>query len=279
MKYFLSIIIALFLRITLHAAIVDTVSIPSAAMKKDFKCIVIKPDSYETDGGKMKAFPVVYLLHGYDGWYSNYITRLPEMVNYADKYQFIIVCPEGKNSWYIDSPVDPSIKFETYVGVEIPAWIDANYNTIKDRSGRAITGLSMGGHGSLYIGFRHADTFGACGSMSGGMDLRPSSRKWQLMKLLGDTISKAENWKKYSVINVIEQAPKDSLAIIIDCGTGDFFFDVNKALHQKMEKLMIQHDYIVRPGKHDWTYWKNAIQYHFLFFSNYFRESYSKMHR
>jgi len=257
-----------------HAAVVDTVSIPSRAMSRSFKCVVIKPDNYHSSLGKFrdKSYPVVYLLHGYGGWYSNWVTRIPELVKYADKYQFIIVCPEGKNSWYIDSPVDTNMKFETYVGVEVPAWIDKHYNTIKDRTGRAITGNSMGGHGGLYLGYRQSGTFGACGSMSGGVYLRPFPKNWQLMKRLGDTISKAENWEKYSVINVVEKYPKDSIAIIIDCGTDDFFFDVNNMLHTKMEKLKIPHEYIERPGQHNWDYWKNAIQYHFLFFSNYFEK-------
>lgn len=257
----------------LQAAIVDTVSIPSKAMGRTYKAVVIMPDSYATASENKKTFPVIYLLHGYGGWYSNYTTRLPEIIRYADQYQFIIVTPEGKDSWYIDSPVNDSMKFETYVGTEIPEWIDAHYATVKDRRGRAITGLSMGGHGGLFLGWRHADLFGACGSMSGGVYLRPFPKNWQLMKRLGDTIRKAENWEKYSVINVIEQKPKDSLAIIFDCGTDDFFFEVNNALHAKMEKLKIPHDYIVRPGAHNWDYWRNAIQYQFLFFHNYFERS------
>ncbi len=279
MKYFSSLLLAIVLHNILNAAIVDTVTIYSPAMKKEYKCVVIKPDSYETETGKISAYPVVYLLHGYGGWYSNYVTRLPEIINYADKYQFMIVCPEGKDSWYIDSPVDPSMKFETYVGVEIPAWIDSHYNTVKERTGRAITGLSMGGHGGLYLGFRQAGTFGACGSMSGGVDLRPFPSNWQLAKRLGDPDKNSENWKNYSMIQVIEKRPADSLAIIIDCGTGDFFFEVNNALHAKLEQLKIPHDYIVRPGKHEWSYWKNALQYQFLFFHNYFREAYTKKYR
>lgn len=261
---------ALFLQFSGQAAIVDTVSIPSKAMGKTFKCVVIMPDNYAKDTDKSKRYPVVYLLHGYGGWYSNYVTRLPDIIKYADQYQFIIVTPEGKDSWYLDSPVDDSMKFETYVGTEIPAWIDTHYTTISDRKGRAITGLSMGGHGGLYLGWRHADLFGACGSMSGGVYLRPFPKNWQLMKRLGDTLSKAENWEKYSVLNVIEEKPKDSLAIIIDCGTEDFFYDVNNRLHARMEKLKIPHDYITRPGAHNWDYWRNALQYQFLFFSNYF---------
>lgn len=264
------VLFALLLQVSAQAAIVDTVSIPSKAMGKTYKCVVIMPDNYARDTDKSKRFPVVYLLHGYGGWYSNYVTRLPDIIKYADQYQFIIVTPEGKDSWYLNSPVDDSMKFETYIGIEVPAWIDENYNTIRNRTGRAVTGLSMGGHGGLYIGWRHADLFGACGSMSGGVYLRPFPKNWQLTKRLGDTLSKAENWEKYSVLNVIEEKPMDSLAIIIDCGTEDFFYDVNNRLHAKMEKLKIPHDYITRPGAHNWDYWRNALQYQFLFFSNYF---------
>jgi len=276
MRILTLLLFALFLQLSGQAAIVDTVSIPSKAMGKTFKCVVIMPDNYAKDTDKSKHYPVVYLLHGYGGWYSNYVTRLPEIVKYADQFQFIIVTPEGKDSWYLDSPVDDSMKFETYVGTEIPAWIDTHYTTISDRKGRAITGLSMGGHGGLYLGWRHADLFGACGSMSGGVYLRPFPKNWQLMKRLGDTLSKAENWEKYSVLNVIEEKPKDSLAIIIDCGTEDFFYDVNNRLHAKMEKLKIPHDYITRPGAHNWDYWRNALQYQFLFFSNYFNSRKNK---
>jgi S-formylglutathione hydrolase FrmB len=267
------VLFALLLQVSAQAAIVDTVSIPSKAMGKTYKCVVIMPDNYARDTDKSKRFPVVYLLHGYGGWYSNYVTRLPDIIKYADQYQFIIVTPEGKDSWYLNSPVDDSMKFETYIGIEVPAWIDENYNTIRNRTGRAVTGLSMGGHGGLYIGWRHADLFGACGSMSGGVYLRPFPKNWQLTKRLGDTLSKAENWEKYSVLNVIEEKPMDSLAIIIDCGTEDFFYDVNNRLHAKMEKLKIPHDYITRPGAHNWDYWRNALQYQFLFFSIYFEKA------
>ena len=168
------------------------------------------------------------------------------------------------------------MKYETYIGKEVPEYIDAHYPTIKNRKARAITGLSMGGHGGLFLGLRHAGFFGACGSMSGGVDLNSARGKFDIMKRIGDTISYAANWKKYSVINLVGNYPKDlsaggdSLAIIIDCGTEDFFYLTNHALHEKMLHLGIPHDYIERPGKHDWTYWRNAVQYQLLFFHNYF---------
>ena len=261
----------LFFSLVINAATVDTVSIYSTAMQKGYKCVVIKPSMRQKE---KILLPVVYLLHGHGGWYANWIIRVTELKYYSDQYQVLIVCPDGGyNSWYIDSPVDSTVRFETYISKEVPAYIEKHYPVIKDRKARAITGLSMGGHGGLFLGFRHADVFGACGSMSGGVDLQPFKKNWQLSQKIGDTINYAANWKNYSVITVIENYPKDSLSIIIDCGTEDFFFDVNNALHDKMLRLKIPHEYIERPGKHDWNYWRNAVQYQLLFFSNYFERN------
>ena len=249
------------------AGTVDTIVIHSNSMNKDIKCVIIMPDSYM----RKNMFPVVYLLHGYSGAYNNWISLAPGLKQLADDYQILIVCPDGEfSSWYIDSPVDSTMKYETYVSKELIAAIDKLYRTIPDKKARAITGLSMGGHGGLFLGLRHPDIFGACGSMSGGVDLRPFPKNWHLLKRLGDTVIHAENWKNYSVINVIEKNRGDSSKIIIDCGTGDFFLDVNRALHKKMLDLKIEHDYIERPGKHDWNYWKNAVKYQLLFFKTFF---------
>ena len=268
-KHFIIILLIAF-AINSSAAVVDTVVIRSKAMSKNIKCVVIKPGKKKD---KTTAFPVVYLLHGYSGKYSDWILKVPALKQYADEYNLMIVCPDGDySSWYFDSPVDSSMKYETYIAKEVPEYIDAHYPTIKGREGRAITGLSMGGHGGLFLGFRHADTFGACGSMSGGVDLNASRNKFDIIKRIGDTVSHADNWKQYSVINIVENYPKDSLAIIIDCGTEDFFYTINHDLHEKMLKLKILHDYIERSGKHDWNYWGNAIKYQLLFFVDYFNK-------
>lgn len=269
MKKILISLSVIFLTPDASAATVDTISIYSNAMHKAYKCVVIHPTMAQD---KPVRVPVIYLLHGHGGWYANWLLRVPRLKDLADQNKLMIVCPDGGyNSWYINSPVDTSVRFETYISKEVPEWIDAHYFTIANRKARAITGLSMGGHGGLFLGFRHSNTFGACGSMSGGVDLRPFPKNWQLAERIGDTISHANDWKKYSVINVIETKPANSLAIIIDCGTEDFFYSVNHSLHEKMLRLKIPHDYIERPGKHDWNYWKNAVVYQVVFFSNYFK--------
>src|SRR5919199_1589269 len=130
--------ILLFTKLT-FAGTVDTVSIYSNAMRKSYRCVVIMPDSYKN---KTNKYATVYLLHGFSGRYDNWIKKVPQLKKYADDYQLLLVCPDGAySSWYYDSPVDTTFKFETYIATEVPAYIEAHYNTIRDRKARAITGL------------------------------------------------------------------------------------------------------------------------------------------
>lgn len=259
------------------AATVDSIALPSRAMQKNLTCIVIKPQSYDDRNNSTKRYPVVYLLHGYSGWYSNWIIRTPELKDLVDREQVLIVCPDGGySSWYWDSPVDTASRYETYIATEVPEQIDRLYRTIADRKGRAITGLSMGGHGGIYLGFRHATFYGACGSMSGAVDLSFSKNKYDIAKRIGDTTSHKQNWYDYSAIAAIDAPLKQPLSVIIDCGLDDHLFQANRNLHEKMIRMKIPHDYIERPGKHDWNYWRNAVNYQILFFSRYFQQEAAK---
>ncbi|WP_372490070.1 alpha/beta hydrolase [Chitinophaga sedimenti] len=88
---------------------------------------------------------MVYLLHGYSGNQSDWIKKVPVIKNIADRDSIIIVCPDGGfGSWYFDSPIDKGFQYETFVGSEVPAYVDKNYRTLADPAHRAIAGLSMG---------------------------------------------------------------------------------------------------------------------------------------
>ncbi len=264
-KNLLPFLLLIFISVYGHAGKIDTVAIYSQAMHKNIPCVVIKPDAHKK---KKNRFPVVYLLHGWSGNYSNWIIKEPLLVQYADQFNCIIVCPDGGySSWYFDSPIDSNYRYETHVGIEVPAFIDSVYHTIPDRKNRAITGLSMGGHGAFWLAFRHANIFGAVASMSGGVDLLESINRFDISKRIGDNIS---TWNNYSIINLVEQYPKDSLNIFFDCGIEDIFIKGNRLLNEKLLQLKIPHDYTERPGKHDWIYWKNTIPYHLLFFRRFF---------
>lgn len=256
--------------VNVKAAKVDTVETYSDAMKKKIKAVVVTPDNYAAG----TQYPVVYLLHGAGGNFSDWVKKGGKVADNADLYNIIIVGVDGGvTSWYWDSPVDPTYKYETYITKELIPFIDKSYKTIKNRNGRAITGLSMGGHGGLYLGIRHQDIFGAAGSMSGGVDIRPFPKNWDMAKRLGDYATNPDNWEKYTVTNQLHLLTPNSLAIIFDCGTEDFFYKVNTELHDKMVERNIAHDFIVRPGAHNWQYWSNAVNYELLYFSTFFKKN------
>lgn len=272
-KTFLFLLLSIQATFQVSAAKVDTVATYSPSMKKSIPAVVVTPDSYDNN----KSFPVLYLLHGHGGNAKSWIQGMPSTQGLADKYQFIIVCPDGAvSSWYFDSPVDSSMRYETYVSKELVEWVDKNYKTIAKREGRAITGLSMGGHGGLYLGFRHQDVYGACGSMSGGVDIRPFPNNCNMSKRLGTQAQYPENWEQHTVMNQLHLLTPNSIKIIIDCGTGDFFYNVNVRLHRELEYRNIPHDFISRPGKHNGVYWDNAVKYQALFFAEYFRSAEKK---
>jgi S-formylglutathione hydrolase FrmB len=250
-----------------EASKVDTVLTHSDVMGKDIKAVVILPDAYSA----LKKFPVVYLLHGYSGSYADWVTKNASVKTFADQYNCIIVCPDGAfASWYIDSPVSPTLKYDTYISKELVSYVDRHFSTIRDRKGRAITGLSMGGHGALYLAIKHQEIYGAVGSMSGGVDLKPFAKSFAIDQVLGKYENNAKSWGDHSVVGLMDQLQPGVLKIIFDCGTDDFFFGVNNALHEQMLKAKIPHDYTARPGAHTWSYWSNSLYYHMLYFSRFF---------
>ncbi|WPP51564.1 alpha/beta hydrolase [Catalinimonas niigatensis] len=269
----LSIFILLTQLSALHAAQIDTVQIYSEAMDKNIPAIVITPEGYATSD---ESYPTIYLLHGYSDSYSGWTTKASVVPALADQHQVIVVMPDGGyNSWYLDSPIDPKSQYETHVSAEVVQYVDSAFRTIPEAEGRAITGLSMGGHGGLFLGIRHQDTFGAAGSMSGGVDLTYNIHGWEIAEKLGPYSQHPACWDSLSVVNLVEQIEPDQLKIIVDCGVDDFFFEINRHLHRKLLEENIPHDYIERPGSHNWAYWDNAVQYQFLFFSNFFKSQQS----
>ena len=265
----------IFITVKSKAATVDTVITYSDAMHKSIKAVVVRPRDYST----AKKFPVVYLLHGYSGNYADWLVNDKDktgIADLADKYDVIIVCADGNySSWYLDSPVDPASKYETYIAKELVNYIDEHYSTIADRSGRAIAGLSMGGYGSLYLAFRHQDVYGACGSMSGGVDLTAYPDNWDKDKRLGSYRQNPKRWEAYSIAGMTGLLKPGALAITFDCGTeDDFMYQSNVRLHEKLLAAKIPHDFALRPGAHTWEYWGNAINYQMLFFNRFFTGSY-----
>jgi S-formylglutathione hydrolase FrmB len=241
-------------------------------MNKDIDVRIILPDDYEN----LADMPTVYLLHGFSGNSTDW-EKSGKVSRWVDQYDVILVLPDGGyDSWYFDAPEDPTYRYETFVSKELVEYIDSHYKSRKSRDFRAITGLSMGGHGAMYLSIRHQDIFGSVGSISGGVDIRPFPGNWGISKRLGTIEQKPENWEKHTVINLVDGLKNGALNILIDCGSDDFFYKVNCNLHEKLRKVGIAHDFYIRPGAHNWDYWRNAIQYHLLYFSNCFKKAEAK---
>lgn len=251
----------------------DTVEVMSQAMGRNIKNVVVVPQEY-FDGDLQ--YPVLYLLHGATGCYNDW-SRKANLDSLATHYGVIIVCPDGQDSWYFDSPIDPKMQFETYVSKELVAYIDSHYCTHANRYMRAITGLSMGGHGALFLAFRHPDVFWSCGSMSGNMDITLYPDSWHIKDRLGNRDDNPQRWRDHAVCNLVDQVKASTLQpaqnIIIDDGLNDIFIKNNIAMHDQLVEKGINHDFTVRPGRHSWDYWVNSLDFHLLFFHKAFNRA------
>ena len=237
-RSFLSLILLCACVFLTRAAVTDTIVVPSANIPVAAKVTVITPDAAADDTAR---FPAVYMLNGYGGDNTSWTKIRPDLGALADRYGMIFVLPSGLDSWYWDSP-----------------------------SRRAITGLSMGGHGAFWLGLRHPDIWRNIGSMSGGLDIKPFPNRWTMKDKLGTIEQYPDNWVNYSAISLIPSVQPGTFNITFDCGIDDFFAEVNRDMHRALLKAGIAHDYTERPGAHTMQYWGNSILYHLLFFNEAF---------
>lgn len=266
-NYCLGTLIALLLWGNTQAATVDTISIDSKSMSKGIKTVIVLPEQYNP----AEKYPVLYLLHGYSGRYDNWVNNAPEIKKLVDTYNYIVVCPDGGfDSWYWDIKGDKNYQYDTFVSQELTNFMDTHYATRKDRSGRAITGLSMGGHGAMTLAINHQAIYGAAGSTSGGLDIRPFPMNWNIKNRIGTYSDQPLEWEAKSVINMLHLLEANRLDLIIDCGKEDFFYKVNVAIHDKLDYYNIPHTFITSSGVHNWDYWSKSIIYQMAFFNDFF---------
>ena len=243
------------------AAEVDTVTVYSQSMRKNTRCVVIVPDS-----GSFMRLPVLYLLHGFGGDHRSWLKVKSDLPEWADRLGLIIVCPNGERTWYLDSPVDSTVRMETYINKELIPYIDNHYATIASRDGRAIAGLSMGGHGSLHLAMRNPDVFSTVCSTSGSVNLLKKTFTYKYRELiLGNEQENHVNWSQHSIMTLAGSISPGKLNMWIDCGTEDEWLEENRKLHGILLDRNVPHDYSERPGAHDAAYWNNSIDYILLF--------------
>ena len=254
-----------------RASYFEDVHVHSDAMNKDVPVFMIFPDTYKQ--GVEVRYPVVYVLHGAGGNRKSYATQGSPLLKLADQYGVIVVCPDGaKTSWWLDSPIDPTMKYETFVVKELVPHVDKNLRTLAQREKRGITGCSMGGHGACYLALRNKQLFGVVGNVYGGVDLRPFPKNWEISKRLGTLQEYPENWERHSVITLAQELQNKELSLLTMIGNKDFFLGVNRALHQLLADKGVEHYYIEAQGAHTHEFADEALPVMFRFINTYFTE-------
>lgn len=255
---------------------VDTLRFHSEVMQKEMPAAVVVPDSYDENSSE---YPVLYLLHGGRGSFRDWLTAVPDSMlvhKMADQYNIIIVLPDGGAlSYYFDSPTMEESQYMSYISQDLRKEVDSRYRTISEKIGRAIAGLSMGGHGAFYIATKNPELYSAAGSMSGVMDINP--RTWDVPdefvqtrlgtfeELLGPPEDPDNPYRDYTAVGLVDQMKENDVQLIFECGVDDFLIETSRTLHQKLLENGMPHVYIERPGSHNWEYWGNALPYHMLF--------------
>jgi len=212
-----------------------------------------------------KVYPIVFMLHGYGGDYSQ-MGKIINLQNIADSYGFIIICPDGqKDSWYFDSPTQKNSEFESFFFQDLLPYIKHEFRI--DTNALFITGLSMGGHGAMYLFLRHSNSFAAAGSTSGVLDLNASSLKYSsLSNRLGEYNQQQSRFDSYSAINLLDSIKYTEKPIIFDCGNRDHLYDANKDFKDACDSLHVNAFYFSFPGRHNRAYWRESLPLHFRFF-------------
>ena len=233
------------------------------------------PAGYETSN---RSYPVLYLLHGYSDDQTGWV-QFGEVARIADKGiengdfpPVIIVMPNGKVSWYCNDYKMANPWEDMFVKEFIPA-IEKTYRIRPKKEFRAISGLSMGGYGSLMLAMRNPDLFSSCVAFSSGtftdeeiVAMPDNNYNMFFGEIFGKGLTEkqriSDSWKAHSPLHLIYEVPKDKLKTIrfyIDCGDDDFLFEGNSQLHIQMRKLEISHEYSTRQGGHEWSYWRTGL--------------------
>jgi enterochelin esterase-like enzyme len=257
----------------IQGKVLEGLHFTSPLLKRDVNYAVYLPPDYESS---TRRYPVVYLLHGFTDDESAWI-QFGEVHLSADRAiasreipPMIIVMPDGGVTWYIND-YRGQVRYEDMFIQEFIPFIDKNYRTRAKREFRGISGLSMGGYGSLMYAMRHPDLFTACAAFSSGVmtDEEVVALK-DYDQLFGDLFGAkpagqnrlSQHWRTYSPLDLVKQVPLATLKKVrwyLDCGDDDFLYKGNSALHILMRDLGLPHEYRVRDGDHSWAYWRSGI--------------------
>jgi putative tributyrin esterase len=262
------------------------------------KYMIFLPDGYDAPENAERAYPVLYLLHGFSQNYT--VWPMMGVSQYLDTYNdLIVVMPDAGNSWYInwaESEGEELNNWEDFIIYDLVHNVDQTFRTVPAREGRAISGLSMGGYGALILGLRHPDMFCSIASHSGALDYARTARQKieagedpshstapqplgdpreenvpDLIAIPGFTkqherypngvnFETVEQCDGYDPFFLVENIPVKALPhIYLDCGLQDGLIATNKEFALLLMNEDIPFTWGQSPGEHRPSYWGREV--------------------
>jgi enterochelin esterase-like enzyme len=249
--------------------VLDNLSLKSKILNMERKYAVYLPPDYETS---QRSYPVLYLLHGggddQTGW-----VQFGEVLNIADKAinegkatPMIIIMPDANTGQRgYSNNATGTWRYEDFFFQELMPFVEKTYRIKGEKRYRGIAGLSMGGDGTFTYALHRPELFSAACPLSAGIG--PLTLEDAKTRLRRDTPNMADTtiasfYKRQSVLSLIDALPADQKRAVrwyIDCGDDDFLYEGNSLVHIAMRKKEIPHEFRIRDGAHNWTYWRTSL--------------------
>ena len=247
----------------------DDLSMTSKILKMDRKYAVYLPAGYETS---QRSYPVLYLLHGSGDDHTGWV-QFGEVLLIADKAildgsatPMVIVMPDantGQKGYFNDTK--GQWRYEDFFFQEFMPFIEKTYRIKADKRYRAISGLSMGGGGTYIYALHHPELFSAACPLSaspGPLNLEEAKKRLaRTDPNVADSVV-LKYYNSQSVLALVDKMPEDQKKAVrwyIDCGDDDFLGEGNCLIHIAMRKKEIPHEFRIRDGAHNWTYWRESL--------------------
>jgi len=216
--------------------------------------VVILPDPEVGD----PPYPVYDILHGLSDDHTIW-QRRTRIEWYVRSLPLIVVMPDGARTWYTDAV--NGYAGERAIMEDVIGFVDRMFPTVRDRSGRAIGGLSMGGYGAMKLALKYPDRFCSVNSHSGALNIARALPREEIRSELCHIFGEHPEGGSDDVFTLAERLdPEVAPRILFDCGVDDFLIDHNRAFHAHLNRLGIPHTYVEHPGIHSWDYWDKHVQ-------------------
>jgi enterochelin esterase-like enzyme len=233
------------------------VTCPSPSLGGTLPALAYLPAGY---GMTTRRYPVIYLLHGLPAGPQTYTESgfvATEVAN--GSRPAIVVAPQGARSdnsdpEYLDS--GPTENWPQAFASDLTRCIDARFQTIRKRSGRAIIGFSAGGFGAMNIGLRHLDTYGAVESWSGYFEATDPSGLHILNVGSPAANAQARVPRDAALARALARYPA-FIGFFVGQQDTRFLAD-NRAFDAALRSRHIRHSFAVYPGGHTVTLWEQA---------------------